>query len=115
MKRQVVIWKPIRSRNRQGEVFISNSFPQLIDCAYRGELVFAMLSMPPKTPISFEAAVNLVEEKYYRASDVGHRGSEPGQNNWYYENFVKWISDQGFSIDLTGDEFETATMCRLVV
>jgi hypothetical protein len=111
MKKQVVSWKPIRSRNRLGEVFISDSFPQLIDCAYRGELLFEIVSMIPKTPISFEHAVNIIEKEYFRASSGGQWGPNPGQANWYYRNFVQWISDQGYCIELTGDEFETASIC----
>lgn len=73
-----------------------------------------MLSMEPKTPISFEDAANLAAQELHRASDAGQIGRKPGQSHWYCENFVKFISDQGYSIELTGDEFETALMCSVV-
>jgi hypothetical protein len=114
MRKQVVNWKPIKSRNRFGEIYLNQYFPQLIDSAYRGELLFEIVSMTAKTSISFENAVNLVEKEYRRAADSGKRGSSPGHSGWYYENFIQWISDQGYSIDLSGDEFETALMCRVV-
>lgn len=115
MKKQVVIWKPIRSRNRQGKMYINRYFPQLIDSAYRAELLFEIISMEPKIPISFEDAANLAKHETNRAMDAGQNGHELGQSHFYYSNFVKWISELGYSIDLTGDEFETASMCSMVV
>jgi hypothetical protein len=114
MRKQIVFWKPIQSRNRAGEVYINHYFPQLIDSAYRSELLAAILSMEPGTPISFENAVNLAKDAFYRASDAGQIGRKPGQSHWYYINFLKFISDQGFSIELSGDEFETASICSVV-
>jgi hypothetical protein len=114
MKKQVVYWKPIQSRRESGEFYLNHYFSQLIDNAYSGELLFAIVSMVPKIPIAFEDAVNLVENEFQRAANSGQRGSKPGQSHWYYRNFVKWISDQGYSIELTGDEFETASMCRFL-
>ena len=70
--------------------------------------------MKTKTPISFEDAVNLAHDEFFRASDAGRFGRDPGQCDWYYENFIDWISDQGYHIELTGDEFETALMCSRV-
>ena len=95
MRRQVVYWKPIRSRNIYGEIYLNRYFPQVIDGSYKGELLFEILSMTPKNPISFEDAVNQVEAEFRKSSDAGHRGTQPGQSHWFYENFVKWISDQG--------------------
>jgi hypothetical protein len=78
--------------------------------------VFEIVSRPPKKiPIVFEDAVNLVQREFYRASGSGQIGSEIVQSHWYYRNFVKWISEQGYSLELTGDEFETALMCNLLV
>jgi hypothetical protein len=95
-------------------MYLNQYFPQLIDSAYRGELLFEIVSMNPKISISFENAVNLVEKEYRRAADAGQTGPNPGHSRWYYENFIKWISDQGYSIELNGDEFETALICRIV-
>jgi hypothetical protein len=114
MRKQIVKWKPVRSLDRFGDIYLNQHFPQLIDCAYRGELLFEIVSMVPKIVISFENAVNLIEKEYRRAADAGHAGPEPGQSHWYYRNFIKWISDQGYSIELNGDEFETALICRVV-
>jgi hypothetical protein len=94
---------------------LSHHFAQLIDCAYSGELLFEIVSMQPKAPISFGHAVNLIETEFDRAAESGRMGSNPGQSHWYYRNFVNWISDQGYSIELTGDEFETASVCSVVL
>ena len=32
------------------------------------------------------------------------------EGDWFYENFIEWISSQGYHIELTGDEFEAAVM-----
>jgi hypothetical protein len=114
MEKQMVYWKPVRSRNRFGETFLNPYFPQLINRAYGGKLLFEIVSMDCKIPISFENAINLVEIEFCRAADSGQIGSEPVQCHWYYRNFVQWLSDQGYSIELTGDEFETALICSLV-
>ena len=114
MRRQLIYWKPVRSQNIYGETYLNRYFPQLINQASNGALVFEILSMKVKTPISFEYAVNLADEESFRASNSGRSGYEPGQSHWYYRNFVKWISEQGYHIELTGDEFETAAMCSYV-
>jgi hypothetical protein len=114
MKKQLVNWMPIRSLSKSGEVYLDPYFPQLIDSARNGELLFEIIAMEAKAPISLEDALNLVKIEFRRAADSGQRGSNPGQSHWYYENFVHWIATQGYCIDLTGDEFETASICRRV-
>jgi hypothetical protein len=114
MRKQVVNWKPIQSLNRRGEIYTDQVFPQLIDCAYRAELLFEIASMEPKIPISFEDAANFANKELNRAMDAGQFGRNHGQCHYYYENFVMWISGLGYSIELTGDEFETASICSLV-
>lgn len=110
----MVYWKPVRCLNREGKAYISDSFPKVIDCAYNGELLAEMVAMRPQSPISFEAALNLVKKEFYRVADTGRLGPKPGHSHWYYYNFVQWISDQGYHIELSGDEFETALMCGVV-
>lgn len=97
-----------------GKIYKSEHLPRLIDSAYRSQLLYEIISMAPKTPISFEDAANLMWSQFTRATDAGQIGSEPGQSHWYYRNFVKWIADQGYSIELTGDEFETASISSQV-
>jgi hypothetical protein len=111
---QVVFWKPIRSRSVSGKIFKSEHLPKLIDSAYRSQLLYEIISMEPKKPISFEDAANLMWAEFTRASDAGQIGTDPGQSHWYYRNFVKWIADQGYSIELTGEEFETASIASQV-
>lgn len=59
------------------------------------------MAMPRKNPISFENAVRLVNE---RQIDAMTRMNAK-ECNWYYGNFVQFVSESGFHIDLTGDEF----------
>lgn len=114
MKKQVVNWKPVRGRNKLGEMYFDHYFPQLIDSSYRSELLHEIISMSPKKPISFEGAINLARKEFSRAAESGQIGYDPGQSFWYFANFIQWIADQGYSIELTGDEFETTSICRLV-
>ena len=114
MRKQLVNWKPIVSKNIYGEDYLNNAFPSLIARAYRGTLIDTILSMPSKKSISFEAAVNLACDQFHKAADLRKFGYEPGQCFWYHENFVQWISEQGFHIELTGDEFEALALASKV-
>ena len=37
---------------------------------------------------------------------AGRIGHERGQYYWFTDNFIEWISELGYKIQLTGDEFE---------
>lgn len=63
--------------------------------------------MPKKNPISYEQAINLIADKKNEAFIHKDYGTKPGQYFWYSENFVAYISDLGFHIELSGDEIET--------
>ena len=84
--------------------------PYLISISYSGTLLNEILSMPSGKPISFEQAVNLTCDKFYEPFGARRIGKEPGECNWYYKNFVAWISSLGYQIEITGDEFESAAM-----
>jgi hypothetical protein len=58
--------------------------------------------MKKLVPISFEKAISLVNERWQQA----HRAKRRDTINWLQQNFVEWISSQGYHIELTGDEFE---------
>lgn len=58
--------------------------------------------MEKKTPISFERAVQSIHEKWMEA----FKARDIPKINWYYDNFLAWVSDQGYHIELVGDEFE---------
>src|SRR5262245_15344298 len=105
MRKQFLHWKPIRSVNRFGIEYRNPYFPNLISKAYRGLLLEKIISMEQKKPISYEIAVNLAQDEFVRAGQSGQIGQSPGQSRWYYINFVEFISNQGFHIELTGDEF----------
>jgi hypothetical protein len=44
--------------------------------------------------------------KHFEAFDAHRMGYQPGECNWYFKNFVEWVSSLGYHIELTGDEFE---------
>lgn len=48
----------------------------------------------------------MASQKSSEAFDAHRLGYEPGECNWYFKNFVEWISSLGYHIELTGDEFE---------
>lgn len=58
--------------------------------------------MPRKNPISFDFAISLINDKCVLAVQARNAS----QYLWYYDNFVSHISDLGYHIELTGDEFE---------
>ncbi len=87
--------------------------PDLIASSYRGSLSHHILSMPLKNPMSFETAILMVSDEFSRAVKARKCGYEPGECHWYYKNFVQWISDKGWHIELTGDEFELFSQAGL--
>lgn len=93
-----------------GEEYFNPYFPRVLAKVYRGTLLSEILKMPRKKPISFQDAVNLNGDERHRQIMSGNHGYEPGQAHWLYMNFVKWISDQGYHIELTGDEFEAVAL-----
>lgn len=101
MTKQFVKWHTISIKNRKGE-YCESDFPDLIDRVYHGELVSRILSMPPKKPIGFEDAIRKAESKWFAAIFGGRMDDA----QIYLQQFVEWISDRGYHIVLTGDEFE---------
>lgn len=106
MLKQCVKWKPVRKTNTAGREYDSE-IPIVIDNRYRGTLLTVMLQMPPKSAITFDQAITLVSLKMSEAFDLRQLGNEPGHYNWYLNNFTEWISNQGFHIEISGDEFES--------
>ncbi len=100
MTARSLYWKPVTCKNVRGLDFQCDS-PDIISRDYKGLLLEAILNMKPKDPISFERAIKLNTEKQIEAM----KALDAKKVNWYYENFVQFISDSGFHIDLTGDEF----------
>jgi hypothetical protein len=101
MTKYLVNWKFIASKNMYGESY-NSEFPRLIDHVSKKTLLAKILTMPKKIPIHLEDAARIAEEKYF-SSDIGY---ERGQNFWFAKNFVEYISELGYHIELTGDEFE---------
>jgi hypothetical protein len=66
--------------------------------------------MEKKNPISFTNAVKCAHNKWSEKVNA-FRGDEA---DWYFDNFVDWISSQGYHIELTGDEFEPFVMSEIV-
>jgi hypothetical protein len=106
VKRNFALWKPVRCANPQGE-WIDLGWARVIDKAYKGTLLTKILEMPRQRPISFEDAINLIEERKEQAFKEKDYGMKPGQYGWYIYNFVQYLSDLGYHIELTGDEIES--------
>ncbi len=101
MRKQLLYWYPVVSRTYAGG-FYSCELPKIIDSDCGHTLLASALAMPKKTPIRFEEAVRKLDGEL-NIENIGH---EPGQYQWLLKNFVSWISDKGFHIELTGDEFD---------
>ncbi len=100
MTKQCLFWKTVTCKDIRNMDYESN-LPKIIAQAYRGKLLAEILKMPPKEPISFVRAVQLV-------SDIrleGIRTHDLGKSRWSCYNFVNFISEAGFHIELSGDEF----------
>ncbi len=80
----------------------SSELPDIISVAYRGTLLPEILKMPRRNPISFESAIQLVHAKRRQARLT----FDADKMVWYNKNFVKCVSDSGFHIELSGDEFD---------
>src|SRR6185312_8359651 len=106
MSKQCVKWKPVRKTNIVGREFDSE-IPSVLDTRYRGTLLATILAMPKKNDLSFDQAIRMISVKLGESFDARQFGYLPGQYNWYLSHFAEWISEQGYHIELTGDEFES--------
>ena len=105
VEKRLVKWTPILGKNVRG-LEVDHRFPDLVDLENRGTLIDKILRMEPKNPMSFDAAIHLAQREWSAAFQAGDIGQKPGQCIWYSSNFVEWIADKGFHIELSGDEFE---------
>ncbi len=78
----------------------------MIARAYRGRLIAEILAMPVRNPISFEQAIFQIDAKMEEAHQARNLGYKKGQYQWFVHNFVNVISDMGYHIELSGEEFE---------
>lgn len=99
MTRQCVFWRPIILKSVRGEDFVSHTADIIADL-YRGKLITEIQKMPRKRSITFEDAVRLVHDEQTKV------WPDAEKYHSMYEQFVQHVSDLGFHIDLTGDEFE---------
>lgn len=57
--------------------------------------------------MTYEEAIMLFDDRYNSAFQARDFGSKPGQCAWYFYHFVQYVSELGYHIELTGDEFES--------
>src|SRR5688572_15721070 len=104
MPKHSLNWKPVKAKSLRGtDIYVS--VPDVLDLIYRGTLLSSILAMEKKTPILFGDAVRMAIKK---KCEVWY--DENADSDYYYDNFIEWISSQGYHIELTGDEFEPALM-----
>lgn len=104
--KQFVKWKPILCKSvNKTDVYVDVIGE--LDVRNRGILLNQIMSMPQKEPISLSKAYRLMDIASEKAFKARQLGTEPGGYQWYETNFVFWISEQGYHIELTGDEFES--------
>ena len=92
-------------RSKNGNL-VPIAWAMSIDQSYKGNLLSKILEMPEKKPISYEEAVRIFSIRTREAFEARDLGSKPGQYQWYFKNFVRYITDLGYHIELTGDELE---------
>lgn len=80
--------------------------PEVIEKQYRGSLLSKILAMPNQKAISFEDAINVICKAADEAFSAKKFGVKPRHYNWYINNFVEYIAELGFHIELTGEEFD---------
>lgn len=100
MAKHCLIWKRLTCKNVRGEDF-DGGLPEIISLSYRGRLLAEIANMPKAKPILFQDAVRKINELQVQALQQGNFKI----CSWYEENFVQFFSDQGFHIEVTGDEF----------
>lgn len=73
-----------------------------------GWLLLHLLSaMPRRTPLTYQAACRMVQDEVRRQVDLGNNDPEvSGSANWLMSNWIKWLSDRGYHVELAGNEFE---------
>ena len=104
MEKNFVIWKKVRCKTLQGsDIYLE--LPEKVDVRYGGTLLSEILAMPKKKGLWFDDAVRMLSDAQMQAFREGRVGTTQGDHHWLMENFVHWISEQGFHIELTGDEF----------
>jgi hypothetical protein len=104
MTKHLVFWTAVPDKPFMGLPTMPIS--REIDSNYRGTLISRILVMKTKTPISLEDAIALMQKHEDLARSAGQSGADRGQTFWFSFNFVEFISEQGYHIELTGDEFE---------
>lgn len=104
MEKHLVIWKKVRCKTLNGsEVYLG--VPECLEGRYRGTLLSEILAMPKQKKVSFEDAVRMLSDAHLEAFNEDRVGRKYGECHWLMQNFISWISEQGFHIELTGDEF----------
>lgn len=104
MEKHLVIWKKVRCKTLNGsEVYLG--IPESVDFRYRGTLLTQILTMPKQKGVLFDDAIRMLADAHLEAFTEGRVGRTYGECHWLTKNFVSWIAEQGFHIELTGDEF----------
>jgi hypothetical protein len=66
-------------------------------------LLYQVQMMPKKIPISMEKAMLLVSKRH---SELYRETPDLKKIFWFYEEWVRWVSEQGFHIELSAEDFE---------
>ena len=113
MDKHIVFWKRTTCTTDRG-TDVELETGEIIDGFCRRTLLSQILKMPQKNSISFHEAARLFDLKIEECIKAGKYGTEPGGYQWYCINFVPWISEQGFHIELSGDEFDLYAMTSVL-
>jgi hypothetical protein len=98
----MVIWKPWQDRDIYGRSILMSAGILNIE----GSLILQRIrSMPRKKPISYNTALIMMWDHW---DDFGDTKESRRQGREYIQhgNWIKWLSSEGYHIQLIGDEFE---------
>lgn len=107
MMKRIYKWKPIRLLTIYGNEYVDDELPGIVANYYKGELVDKILTMDRKKPISLHQALNMASDAHIKAVHENRFGHKKGQSGWHFSHLIDFISEQGFHIELSGDEFDS--------
>jgi hypothetical protein len=109
----IVVWFPYI-----GVSYLDKQDCELPVCTHLSSgwlLLQQIRSMPRKRPISVQAAWRMMLLEVHRQMALrNNEPTVPGHSNWILSNRVLWISQQGYHVELTGNEFEILDQAETV-
>jgi len=101
-----IIWKPFASFNARGNPCINDAL--VLNDEDKGKYWLERIqSMPQGRPLDFETAVTLADHAWGKLSREDPRPilEKIKEMDWLLENWLDYVIQQGYRIQLRGDEY----------